>query len=410
MTYLFKLARRAARLRALLPAALAFTFGACDGDPLTSVSEVPAPVASADPLSTPPALSFSSGFVGGIPFGTFDQPNSAFGDLYNAALRNDWPENLLSNLAQIKARGGRVVLMFAGNEEHYKDGDGHFSLSEWKARVDRFKVVNFSSYVSDGTIIGHYLIDEPNDPANWNGRPVAPATLEEMAGYSKQLWPTMPTIVRAEPGYLAQWSGSYRHLDAAWAQYLHRRGDAGDYIRRSVSDAKSKGLALIVGLNILKGGPNQSEMTASQLQSWGSTLLADPYPCAFISWKYDEKYLQPLDITKAMASLSQKAREHVSRSCSAEAKDPPIPLPGVGGIVLKATAQVKQGIINTTLTWSGASGSSVEVYRDGKFRKTTANDGRTMNVFRYRGANSYLYQVCETGKSRCSKSTAVRVR
>jgi len=408
MTHTFKSAQRAARLRALLLVAL--PLGACNSADQLATTLYDPSADAIDEQSATPAPLFSSNFRGGIPIGFFAQPNSAYGDLYNAALRNDWPENLLSNLAQIKARGGKVVLMFAGNEQHYKDGDGHFSLSEWKARVDRFKVVNFSSYVSDGTIIGHYLIDEPNDPANWNGRPVAPATLEEMAGYSKQLWPTMPTIVRAEPGYLAQWSGSYRHLDAAWAQYLHRRGDAGDYIRRSVSDAKSKGLALIVGLNILKGGPNQSEMTASQLQSWGSTLLADPYPCAFISWKYDEKYLQPSDITRAMAFLSQKAREHASRSCSGDAQDsPPIPLPGVSGIVLKATAQVKQGIINTTLTWSGASGSSIEVYRDGKFRKTTANDGRTMNVFRYRGANSYLYQVCETGKSRCSKSTAVRV-
>jgi len=404
MTYLFKLARRTARLRALLPAALAFTFGACDGDPLTSVSEVPAPVASADPLST---LSFSSSLVGGIPFGTFAQPTSVFGNVYNGAMRNIRPENLLTELAAIKARGGRVVLMFAGNERNYQDADGHFSLNMWKARVDEFKRVDFSSYIKDGTIVAHYLIDEPNDPFNWNGKPVPGSMVEEMAGYSKQLWPTMLTIARTEPHHLA---GTFRHLDAAWAQYAHRKGDVADYIARNVAEAKSKGLGLIAGLNLLRGGPGESAVTASQLESWGSTLLADPYSCAFISWQYNEQYLSRSDIKAAMSRLSQKAREHVSRSCATDAQNPPpIPLPGVSGIVLKATAQVKEGIINTTLTWSGASGSSVEVYRDGKFRKTTANDGRTMNVFRYRGANSYLYQVCETGKSRCSKSTAVRV-
>ncbi len=55
--------------------------------------------------------------------------------------------------------------MMAGNQHYYKNADGTFSLSKWKARVDRFRHVNFSSFVSDGTVIAHYLIDEPYDPA-----------------------------------------------------------------------------------------------------------------------------------------------------------------------------------------------------------------------------------------------------
>ena len=70
----------------------------------------------------------------------------------------------------------------------------------------------------DGTIIGHYLIDEPSRSSRWGGKPISQRTLEEMAGYSKQLWPGMSTLVRVVPSWLTSASVTYRHLDAGWAQ------------------------------------------------------------------------------------------------------------------------------------------------------------------------------------------------
>ena len=176
--------------------------------------------------------------------------------------------------------------MLAGNQSHYVDRSGGFNLSKWKARIDRYRGINFSSYINDGTIIAHYLIDEPYDASNYGGRTVPGATLEEMARYSKQLWPSMKTVVRAEPYYI-QWSGKYKYLDAAWAQYLSRKGDPSAYIARNVSTAKQMGLGLIVGLNIVHGGtPNGSWMSASEVEKWGAALLSSAYSCAFISWQY----------------------------------------------------------------------------------------------------------------------------
>ena len=59
----------------------------------------------------------------------FHQPNTEFGSRYNGALRNDWPNYLVDNLATIKARGGKVVLMMVGQQKYYKNADGTFSLS-----------------------------------------------------------------------------------------------------------------------------------------------------------------------------------------------------------------------------------------------------------------------------------------
>jgi hypothetical protein len=168
-------------------------------------------------------------------------------------------------------------------------------------------------YINDGTVIGHYIIDEPNDPANWGGREVPPSMVEELAKYSKQLWPNLPTIVRAEPKHMAD---NHRYLDAAWAQYLSRRGNVNEYVRDVVADAQRKNLGLVVGLNVLKGGtPNGTRMTASEVEDWGSALLSSSYPCAFINWKYTSDYMNSSGIRSAMSSLRRKAESRSSKSC-----------------------------------------------------------------------------------------------
>ncbi|MFL5402230.1 MAG: hypothetical protein ACJ8BF_05370 [Gemmatimonadales bacterium] len=273
------------------------------------------PAVVAEPAAAPELSAMSvASYRNGIPFGTTAQPTSTFGDLYNGALRNIWPKYLLHELNAIRVRGGRVVLMFAGSERFYKDRYGHFDLSKWKARVARFRGVNFSSYLKDGTIVGHYLIDEPQDPANWNGRPITGRTLEEMARYSKQLWPNMTTIVRAEPAKI-RWSGRYQYLDAAWAQYVYRRGDVHTFLRTAVSDAQRMGLGLVVGLNISKGSPSKSRMSPTQILNAGSALLSSSYPCAFISWRYESTYLSTSGVRAARRNLRNKAQARSIKTC-----------------------------------------------------------------------------------------------
>jgi hypothetical protein len=134
-----------------------------------------------------------------------------------------------------------------------------------------------------------------------------------MAKYSKQLWPDMVTIVRAEPGYMGT---NHRYLDAAWAQYLSRKGTPEDYIRENVAEAQKRGLGLVVGLNFIKGGiPNLSTMTGSEVEAWGSALLSSSYPCAFISWQYNSSYLSSSGILAAMSALRRKAESRGTKSC-----------------------------------------------------------------------------------------------
>jgi hypothetical protein len=332
MPHSFKLSRRIARFRAPLLILTSVALAACDStEPQSSTIPEVADRPPADSVATtaddtsivaaPPLASVS--FAGGIPIGMGAQPNSAFGSVYNGAVRPIQPDGLLSNLASIKSKGGRIFLMMAGNQYYYKNADGTFSLSKWKARVDRYRNTNFASYVKDGTVIAHYLIDEPYDPTNWGGKPIPGSTLDAMAKYSKQIWPSLLTVVRAEP-YRIQWSGTYQYLDAAWAQFYNPRGtlDPNDYLKQSVADAQRMGLGLVVGLNLLGGAPpligpgkGGSPMSVSQVKNWGSAMLNSSYPCAFVSYTYDTDYLSRSGMTDAMKYLRSKAQNRAAKSC-----------------------------------------------------------------------------------------------
>ncbi|HYF40402.1 MAG TPA: hypothetical protein VD930_11980 [Gemmatimonadales bacterium] len=417
MTHIMSSAGRGTRLRTFVALVLGFGLTACEPTEVTNISSD-----EAAPAPTTPSL--AGGEHAGIPFGIWNMPTSEFGSVYSGAYRIIWPEELRTQLAAIKARGGRVVLNFAGNERYFLDRSGNFSLSMWKQRVDRYRNVDFSDYVEDGTIIGHYLIDEPNDPANWNNRPVPGSTVEAMAQYSKQLWPRLTTIVRAEPGYLARTGGPYRYLDAAWAQYVTWKGTPQDYIKRNVADAQKLDMALITGLNILRGVGGTRQMSASLIRSAGSTLLSSGYACGFLSWDYDRSYLSREDIREAMAYLAPLARRHAARSCRSGSEVPPPPdndndddegegsegeqpeLPsGTAPIVLNLSTYVRDGRHHVKLTWTNASGVTVNVFRNGELKDVTPND-RVYARYYYRWSTprSYIYRICETGNSRCSNT------
>jgi hypothetical protein len=248
----------------------------------------------------------------GIPIGYFRLQVSDFGSVYNGAHRNFSPGTIVKELSAIRARGGRVIIAFAGSPRHYLER-GHFSMSKWKARTARFRGANITPFIKDGTVIGHYMIDEPNDPKNWKGKPVPPSVLEEMGRYSKQLWPGLATIVRVEPRYLSR---NHRYVDAAWAQYLARKGSPSAFIKRNVADAQQRRLGLVVGLNVIHGGkPTWTRMTPSEVSSWGSALLSSKYPCAFINWTYQGSIVRSKSMKAAMAGLRRKAESRPVKSC-----------------------------------------------------------------------------------------------
>jgi hypothetical protein len=60
-----------------------------------------------------------------------------------------------------------------------------------------------------------------------------------------------------------------------------------------------------------------------------------------------------------------------------------------------------------TLSWTGAAGSNVDVYRNGAFLTATVNDGHYTNSRSLPGSPSYTYKVCQTGSTVCSNEATV---
>jgi hypothetical protein len=277
--------------------------------------------------SSPPAIE-TLATQAGIVFGTNGLDASLLSSVHTGTLRGGGvtEQNVGTLLADVKAKGGRIVLKLCnGSDSYVKNSDGTFSLTKWKSLVARFKNSNLGPYISDGTIVGHYLIDEPQRTQRWGGKEISRATLEEMARYSKGIWPTMATFVRAVPSWLAAGSQNYSALDAGWAQYTAGKGTVNDYIGSEVAAAKKKGLGLAVGLNVLDGGDGSSRiagftrgkyaMSASEIRTYGTALLNQSYACAFYNWMYDASYYGRSDIKSAMADMSAKARNHGQTSC-----------------------------------------------------------------------------------------------
>jgi len=78
----------------------------------------------------------------------------------------------------------------------------------------------------------------------------------------------------------------------------------------------------------------------------------------------------------------------------------------VSDIELSATSSIRRDRVTVSLTWSGATGARVDVYRDGTLLRATRNNG-TFNdrVIGLGGASTY--QVCETGSTVCSNEVTV---
>lgn len=298
------------------------------GDPQPGDSTPPAPAPEVPPDPGAPTVPVDSapsapGAHQGIPFGPFALPARLYGEKFNATFRALPPNILLSELNAARQAGARVVIRLVGGHSRYRSKNGGFDMELWKARLDRYRDIDFSSYIDDGTIVGHFILDEPHDKSNWGGSLISRGTVDEMARYSKQLWPSMPTIVRGWPGYLKGYD--YKYLDAAWAQYSERFGPISTFMSDNVRDAKSAGLALVVGLNLLDGGTKGSGikgytkgrhgMSAAQVKTWGDALLSDSYVCAFLSWKYTEAYFSRSGIRSALADLSDKARDLPNKGC-----------------------------------------------------------------------------------------------
>lgn len=81
--------------------------------------------------------------------------------------------------------------------------------------------------------------------------------------------------------------------------------------------------------------------------------------------------------------------------------------PGTGDLSLTADGYKSRGAKYVDLSWTGATTSNVDIFRNGSQITTTANDGSHTDAINSKGGGVYDYQVCESGTSTCSTTVTV---
>ena len=76
-------------------------------------------------------------------------------------------------------------------------------------------------------------------------------------------------------------------------------------------------------------------------------------------------------------------------------------------IALGVAGRKLKGVIYVDLTWSGATSSDVDIFRNGVKILTTTNDGAHADNTGAKGGGSFTYKVCEAGTSTCSPNRTI---
>ncbi|GEM_PF-1579633 len=205
-------------------------------------------------------------------------------------------------LESARRRGVHLVIQLAGGRSRFQNPDKSFSLALYRRRLERFRDFDFAPYVRDGTIFAHGLFDEPQDPTNWNGRPVPYSVVDSAAAVSKELFPSVPTTIGAPASWLAG-GAPYRCLDFAQPPYTLKRGDFNQWMMNEIEQARRARLRLIFGLNVLMGGVNRAPLTAEQVRVFGAALAAVPDAEGLLLWKWDSAYFSDPGIEAALDSI-----------------------------------------------------------------------------------------------------------
>ena len=272
----------------------------------TSGGGTPAPEPSPEP--TPPG----GGTVAGVPFGHFKEP--APGSRLRSGGDLVVPMGELDKLPGIRTRGGQVIVNVVGGGKCSLDANGQWQMALWKAcwskNLTSERRNQMLAYADSGVVVGTYLIDEPNLVKRWGT--ITQAQVCEMARFARSELPGIPVIVRAAPS----WLGDCAAIDAAWAQYGSRRGVSVEAYRdEHLAAAKARGYALVFSLNALNDDGYGTDMTPSQVTTYGTALMV-PGICLFFVWEYNLAWSERSDIRAALDSLGRLAATLPRRTCA----------------------------------------------------------------------------------------------
>jgi hypothetical protein len=148
--------------------------------------------------------------------------------------------------------------------------------------------------------------------------------------------------------------------------------------------------------------------------TWNTETFAQNQNANAIRWGtlYNFRFDAALPPQSAIATVGFfKTGSPITTAIQAPAANgTPTPTPTAGPITLSARKKKINGINSVHLTWSGATSTNIDVYRNDVLIATTPNDGQYSDSTGDTGQAQYVYRVCEAGTSTCSNDGTVTFR
>jgi hypothetical protein len=263
------------------------------------------PIATATTQGATSTFRFPVGMFKGTQLDLMGMPHVPDGHFTHSSV-----SGVIQTLDAARAAGARITLRVTGGNQNFDTiigPDTNFVLSKWKSQFDRVNTANVEPYLADGTLIGHYAIDEPfTDFDNFTGE-----FADSICAYQKSFagWSDVPCLLRDKNTRLADNApaGGYHFLDAGWAQIADHHyipastgynGSMGAYYRDNLARGASVGLGLMYGFNLLNGGSellpgcvslgtSNCAMRASEIRAMADTLAAigNNKGCGVFGWE-----------------------------------------------------------------------------------------------------------------------------
>jgi hypothetical protein len=316
------------------------------GDSLPKTDSLPTDsIPAVDSLAAPSALPLAA--TKGVPFGPINLMNSfttyAWGPApFTATLNgNTGPGGVVQQIQAARAAGQKLMLSLTDGRRSYQITNGKFDMAKWKLRMDGYNTAAIRAAVAqgitDGTIIGNMTINEPKNP-EWGGV-VTKAVLDQMCGYVRKIFPTLP----AGPSTVHWWrmAESYRTCDFIVDQYTWDqpplgwgtpggKGDVAAWRDAALAQAKKEGITLVFSMNVLDGGPMGStcpltttggpgtyaghcRMTSAQVRDFAQAL--GPSGCGMFMWMYDQTFMSKATNIQAFKDVAATLATVPGRSC-----------------------------------------------------------------------------------------------
>jgi len=184
MSRMLSLASDSVRLRALVVLTCATVAGAGCMD-----NASPAAANDADGTATPVGSSpLASVTYTGLAYGPvalWDGNKPRFGPQpFSASTNSVNADTIILQINAARNKGQRLVLALAGVKSTQLTTNGAFDLAKWKSLMNTYNKTAIknavAAAVSDGTVIGNQVIDEPEKAKTW-GSAINKTTIDQMA-------------------------------------------------------------------------------------------------------------------------------------------------------------------------------------------------------------------------------------